>query len=356
MEFGVVLQGTKSCVPDSVSCARWLAANDRHAEAIAKLNQIVREWPLNREAHRMLISELQRAGNSAAADRAAAEFLAIAPNARNFRRMAQSAELAQDDVNGVPFYQRYRRPAPAAVAVTQEPATPTVILLQDKVAIARRDGSVSLYMHRVVQVLTSAGGLGYRPLAIPDGAEVLTARVVNREASSDQETQTASLQPGDEIEEEFVVNYTGDGGMISHPEAFQYVFNDFDSPLLDARFVVLSPAGETPAYVIASGNVPSSDVESYGGLRAQIWQRKAVSAETGDLRCRDRARSRERERLVGSTLGGTAAHPRNHPSGPASARSLKPLSTRRTQSSRRSEYPSLSMLLPCASAKLVLWH
>jgi hypothetical protein len=261
-----------------VSCARWLALHEHHAEAIAQLNRIVREWPLNRDAHRMLISELQRTGNSTAADRAAAEFLAIAPNARNFRRMAQSAELAQDDVNGAPFYQRYRREAPATVAMNQEPSTPSIILMQDKVAIARHDGSVSLYMHRVVQVLTAAGAHNYRPLALPEGAEMLTARVVNREVGSDQEPLAASLKPGDEIEEEFVVNYTGDGGMISHPEAFQYVFNNFDSPLLDARFVVLSPSTETPAYVIASGNVPPSDVESYGNLRAQIWQRTAASA------------------------------------------------------------------------------
>jgi hypothetical protein len=264
----------RSCGPDSIAYAQWLAASDRHLDAIAELNRLLNEWPLDREAHRLLVSELQRVGNNQAADRAAAEFLAIAPNARNFRRMAQNAALAHADASTTPFYEPYRRIAPDALPETSQPTAPVVILLQDKVAISRADGSVSMYMHRVVQLMTEAGAQGYRLLPMPNGAQLLTSRVVNRVAAS-----ASILRAGDEIEEEYVVNYTGDGGMISHPEAFQYVFNDFDSPLLDARFVILSPSNETPGYVIASGDVPKSRTDFANGYRAETWERKIESAD-----------------------------------------------------------------------------
>jgi hypothetical protein len=122
--------------------------------------------------------------------------------------------------------------------------------------------------------MTEAGAQGYRLLPMPNGAQLLTSRVVNRVAAS-----ASILRAGDEIEEEYVVNYTGDGGMISHPEAFQYVFNDFDSPLLDARFVILSPSNETPGYVIASGDVPKSRTDFANGYRAETWERKIESAD-----------------------------------------------------------------------------
>ena len=260
------------CAPDSLAYAHWLAGVNRHSEEIRELSRLLQDWPLDREAHRMLIAELQRGGDNQAADQAAAAFLAIAPNARNFRRMAQSAASAPNQPTGLPFYEPYRRPAPPALSAYAGPDTPAVILLQDKVAISRLDGSVSLYMHRVVQLMNDAGVEKFRPLAVPESAQLLTARVVNNPRSL-----PSTLKPGDEIEEEYVVHYTGDGGMISHPEAFQYVFNDFDFPLLDARFIVLSPATQTPGYVIASGDVPESRMAYTGTLRAQIWQMRCTA-------------------------------------------------------------------------------
>jgi hypothetical protein len=272
-----------SCAPDSLAYALWLASKERHLDAISELNRVLQQWPLDRQAHRLLISELQRSGNNQAADRAAAELMAIAPNARNFRRMAQNASALHNENAAAPFFEAYRRMTPAALPETSNPGTPIVILLQDKVAISRTDGSISMYMHRVVQLMTDAGARSYRALPIPSGAQLLTSRIVNRVAAAAQPLGAPSaLRTGDEIEEEYVVNFTGDGGMISHPEAFQYVFNDFDSPLLDARFIVLSPARETPGYVIVSGAVPASHTEFADGYRAETWERKIESADVVD--------------------------------------------------------------------------
>jgi hypothetical protein len=272
-----------SCAPDSLAYAQWLATKDRHLDAISELYRVLQQWPLDRQAHRLLISELQRIGNNQAADRAAAELMTIAPNARNFRRMAQNASPLHNENSAAPFFGAYRRMTPAALPETGNPGAPIVILLQDKVAISRSDGSISMYMHRVVQLMTDAGARTYRSLPIPSGAQLLTSRIVNRVAAAAQPLGAPSaLRSGDEIEEEYVVNFTGDGGMISHPEAFQYVFNDFDSPLLDARFIVLSPAKETPGYVIVSGEVPSSRTEFADGYRAETWERKIESADAVD--------------------------------------------------------------------------
>lgn len=279
-----IAERLQACAPDSLAYARWLAVGQRHAEAIQELSRVVREWPLDRDAHRLLIAELQRVGNNTAADRAAAAFLAIAPNARNFRRMAKNAIADSGEAGSAPFYESYRRAAPAALSVDAAADSSAVILLQDKVSVARPDGSVSLYMHRVLEVMTAAGAQEFRPLALPDGAQLLTSRVVNAPDPAQAGGLPSSLKAGDEIEEEYVVNYTGDGGMIAHPEAFQYVFNDFDFPMLDARFVVLSPGDQSPGYVIASGNVPASRMEYVNGICAQIWEKKAqtVSAAGSD--------------------------------------------------------------------------
>lgn len=271
----------QSCAPDSLAYARWLATADRHADVIHELQRVLQDWPLDREAHRMLIAELQRSGNAVAADRAAAAFLSVAPNARNFRRMAQTAAMNEPPAS-TPFYEAYRRPAPSKLSESLD--APAVILLQDKVAITRVDGSVSLYVHRVVQLMTSAGAEQFQSLALPEGGQLLAARVVNGDHAF-----PAAMKPGDEIEEEYVVNYTGDGGMIAHPEAFQYVFHDFDYPLLNARFVVLSPAAESPGYVIASGSVPEATEGYANGFRAQVWEKQvqptaAATADPGIIR------------------------------------------------------------------------
>lgn len=260
--------------PASLEAARRFAAENRHPEAIDELQRIIAQWPLDRDARRLLIAEFQRVGNDVLADRAAADFLTIAPNARNFRRMAaQGAAATRVSDTAEPFYQPYRRPAPPSETNYREAM---VILLQDKVAITRPDGSVSLYVHRVTQVNTSEGAARFQPLSIPSGAQVLMSRVLN----SDR-TLAAAAKPGDVMDEEYVINYTGDGGMAGHPEAFQCVFNDFDAVLVDARFVVLSPAGDTPGYVIATGDAPESRVDISAGIRAQIWERFA--SDSGSL-------------------------------------------------------------------------
>ncbi len=92
------------------------------------------------------------------------------------------------------------------------------------------------------------------------------------------------LSPGDAIDEEYVVNYAGDGGIAEHPEVFQFVFGRFDEKVLSARFVVLTPAGEADrAVVIASGDAPQLASRVKDNMLARIWERNEVSVTTGGL-------------------------------------------------------------------------
>ena len=69
----------------------------------------------------------------------------------------------------------------------------------------------------------------------------------------------AGLAPGDAVDEEYVINYAGDGGIPEHPEVFQFVFGRFDAKVLSSRFVVLTPAGQADrALVISSSDAPRS--------------------------------------------------------------------------------------------------
>ncbi len=122
------------------------------------MQRLLAAAPLNRSARSMLVRELQLAGDDAAAQRAAAEWLRVAPNAENYHRLAASEAdepVADWQRERREFYLPYRRDAmPAArQSATKEFAGAAVVLLDDHVAIARPDGSVSLYVHTATRLL-----------------------------------------------------------------------------------------------------------------------------------------------------------------------------------------------------------
>jgi hypothetical protein len=89
------------------------------------------------------------------------------------------------------------------------------------------------------------------------------------------------LSPGDAVDEEYVVNYAGDGGIPEHAEAFQFVFGHFDEEVLSARFVVLTPAGQADrGVVIASSDAPRLVARVKDSMLARIWERSEVSVTT----------------------------------------------------------------------------
>jgi hypothetical protein len=185
------------------------------------------------------------------------------------------------------FYSSYRRDAVpiARQAASVSAAGATQILLEDHVAIVRPDGSVSLYVHTARRLHTAIAATEPPDVILPPGAQQLTARIIHSDGTSTAITGAGrlaanvapSLSSGDAIDEEYVLNYAGDGGIPAHPEAFQFVFGSFNEQVLHARFVVLMPAARADhGVVIATGEPPPATATVHNGMLERMWEQDAA--------------------------------------------------------------------------------
>ncbi len=280
----------EDCAPESLAYAKSLAEQGRHGESAQALRKLLSNSPLNRSARLMLVRELQLAGQDLEAQQAAVEWLHIAPNAESYRRMGARQEAAATGDPSTasvqePFYASYRRDVlPLARESSDERGRDATLLLDDHVAVARPDGSVSLYVHRTTRVLSEAAAVQYAQGTLPEDAQLLQAHVVRgdggvneaRPETGGRSLGFGALLPGDTIDEEYVVNYTGDGGIAEHSEAFQFVFGSFEMPIVRARFVVLTIAEQADqGVVIATGDAPKMTKGLDNGMLARVWEKDA---------------------------------------------------------------------------------
>jgi hypothetical protein len=165
-------------------------------------------------------------------------------------------------------------------------------LLNDHVAILRTDGSVSLYVHITTRFSTEADIEHYVGPDLPHDAEMLRLQALHPDGTTSEmaldpenpRTSPAELAPGDAVDEEYVVNYAGDGGIPEHPEVFQFVFGRFDEKVLSSRFVVLTPANQADrAVVISSSDAPRLHSRVQDNVLARLWERDEVSVTAGGL-------------------------------------------------------------------------
>ena len=284
-------QRLDGCAPESLAYAQSLAQDGRHEEAAQALRRLLAGAPLNREARVMLIRELQLAGDDEAAQRAAADWLRVAPNAPSYHRLAAAADLADGQPPGAnaEFYQPYRRDAAPVVRETSEEESQagSIMVLDDQVAIARPDGSVSLYVHTARRLVLANTVQGVALARVPAGAQVLTLRVLHPDGTASQlegasqANSSLAAVPGDTIDAEYVLHFTGDGGIPEHAEAFQFVFGNFDEPVLNARFVVLTPADHGDGgVVIATGGPPAMRAKVRNGMLERAWEKNAPEVES----------------------------------------------------------------------------
>ena len=189
------------CAPESLAYAQNLAQDGRHKDAVQALRKLLAAAPLDREAQLMLICELQLSGDDEQAQRAAADWLRIAPNAQDYHRLAAaSTELGDAPVASTTnFFLPYRRDAaPLAREAATQSQGDSVVLLEDHVALARPDGSVSLYVHLARQLLSGGGaGLAAAISSVPPGAQVLALRILHRDGTATmmEATQRANSSP-----------------------------------------------------------------------------------------------------------------------------------------------------------------
>lgn len=279
-------QKLDGCAPESLDYARSLSNDGNHAAAARALEGLLAAAPLNRAARQMLVRELQLSGDDQQAQRAAAEWLRIAPNAENYRRLAAGSSgllseqpSAQTASPNKDFYQPYRRDASviARQAATASSPAESLELVDDHVAIVRPDGSVSLYVHTARHAFTEAAAAKIADSPLPRDAQVIAVRVIHSNGSATAVVgSTPALAAGDTIDAEYLLHYAGDGGIPEHPEVFQFVFGSFDEQVLHARFVVLMPAARADrGVVIASGDYPAMTVRVRNGMVERMWQEDA---------------------------------------------------------------------------------
>lgn len=295
VESAAAQQRLNGCAPEPLAYAQLLANQGLHGQAAQALRQLLAAAPLNRSARLMLVRELQLAGDDSEAERAADAWLRIAPSASEYRRLAAAANSSDDKTSDTqPFYAPYRRNAADTMLQSttgQFPNAP-VMLVNDRVAILRPDGSVSLYVHTATRFSSADEIRRIGGSNRPHGAQLLQLRTLHADGSvtpidldpQDPRTSLPDLSPGDAIDEEYVVCYAGDGGIAEHPEVFQFVFGRFDEKVLRARFVVLTPAEQSDrGVVIASSDAPRLVSRTQNTMLARIWERDEVSVTRGGL-------------------------------------------------------------------------
>ena len=287
-------QRLDGCAPESLDYAQSLSHDGNHGEAARALRRLLSAAPLNRAARLMRVRELQLSGDEEGAQRAAAEWVKAAPNAENYHGLAAAASDEDDGERAgsahEEFYQPYRRDAAIALQTPAgDEAEGAAVLLEDHVAVSRPNGSVSLYVHTARRLLTrqaiAQSGFG----GIPQDARILTLRVLHADGTATELDRSASalassasmLSPGDTIDAEYALYFAGDGGIPEHAEAFQFVFGNFDEPVLNARFVVLTPADRADGgVVISSGEAPPMTATVRRGMLQRVWEKETPEEES----------------------------------------------------------------------------
>jgi hypothetical protein len=286
-------QQLTSCAPESMQYARLMAESGRHSAAAAYLQQMVMRNPLHRAARRFLIEQLLLDNQFSAAKLQAKQLKEIALNARSYTHLADEPGVAQDSLSqraegfasGREFYVPYRRDGMDLVRRSAQRSFsggPAVILLSDKVVMLRHEGPISIYVHRITRPIDKEGISRYGEVALPRGADLLELRTIKAngeiiEPELAQQKPTISmpaLEPGDAIEEEYVMHYPK---LEQAPgNAAVHTFGSFAAPILHSRLVVLSPPGASMRLQEQAGP-PQALVGENNGLVVRIWERDNIA-------------------------------------------------------------------------------
>ncbi len=285
-------QQLSTCAPESLQYARVLAEAGRHSAAAAWLQQLIVKNPLHRAARRLLVEQLVLANQQSAAQLQARQLHELAPNARNYGRLAEDPGSAHDSqsqraagfTQGQEFYVPYRRDGPELVErATQRSFSggSAVVLLSDKVVQVQHNGPVSVYVHRVTRPLNKDGIGRYGEIQLPRGADLLELRTIKSSgqiiepelAQQKASVSMPALEPGDAIEEEYVLHYPE---LQQSPEsATAMTFGSFEAPVLYSRLVLLSPP-EDRLNVREQPGAPQPLVGENNGTVIRIWERNDV--------------------------------------------------------------------------------
>lgn len=288
-----VEQQIARCAPESLEYARVLAKSGRHSAAAAYLHQLVIRNPLHRAARRFLVEQLLLDNQVGAAKLQAQQLREIAANAPGYVPQLNETGVARDSkseraagfANGTEFYVPYRRDGIDLIRKSAQrifSGGEAVSLLSDKVVCIRREGPISVYVHRITRPLNKAGITRYGEVTLSRGADLLELRTIKAngeiiEPELDQQKPTISmpaLEPGDAIEEEYVLHYVD---MDQVPEsAAAHTFGSFAAPILHSRFVLLNPP-DAAVHVRQQAGLPLPLVGENGDMVVRIWERDNIT-------------------------------------------------------------------------------
>ena len=284
-----------NCSPESLLYPDILSGSGRHSEAADYLLHLLSSNPLNRMARRMLIQELllANAGREPEAAEQAKMLHQIAPNSNAFAGFASdpftildaSSMRATEFTQQQQFYAPYRRNAFQIIQKTNRRhfvGGLSLTLLADKVLEVRRDGSISVYVHRITRLLNKDGISRVGEVSIPRGADLLELRTIKSTGQTVEPELTLqkptismpALEPGDNIEEEFVVHYHA--WDEAPADAGEFTFGSFQAPVLYARFTLIAPENSM-AQVAEQNNAPLRNVEHLKGTSIQTWERNDIA-------------------------------------------------------------------------------
>ncbi|HVZ18092.1 MAG TPA: DUF3857 domain-containing protein, partial [Terriglobales bacterium] len=285
------------CAPGSTAYTELLSSSGRHAEATQAAAKLVNINPYSRDARLLLVRELALAGKTEEAHRATEALSRLAPNSDQFRRLAKAPanELVIADIDNPrfsdfdessAFYLPYRR---NALAIAQEPTAaryagiPAVTLVHDKVSQLQPDGSVFVYVHLLIRIITRDGVDKFGEVSIPDDAHILELRTLKRDGGIAEPEfsrlkntiSMPALSPGDTIEQEYVIHYS-QGGIEQHQKQFSFTFGSFSMPVAEARFVALTPEA-VPVTSRQLSGAPAATASLKNGERIQIWEQQDLA-------------------------------------------------------------------------------
>ena len=286
-------QQLMSCAPESLYYARLLSESGRHGAAAAYLQQLVAKNPFHRAARRFLVEQLALDNQLSAAKLQATQLSNMAANAPDYRRLADDPLAAQDSkseradgfTQGNEFYVPYRRDGIDLVRSSAQRAFSggaALVLLSDKAILMQRNGTVSVYVHRITRPLNKEGISRYGEVALPHRADLLELRTIKSsgeviEPELAQQKPTISmpaLEPGDAIEEEYVMHYAA---LDQLPEnAGSHTFGSFTAPILYSRLVLLNGPG-AQIRVRELATPPQPLVGENNGMVIRIWERNNIA-------------------------------------------------------------------------------
>ncbi len=286
-------QQLTSCAPESLYYARLLSESGRHGAAAAYLQQLVAKNPFHRAARRFLVEQLALDNQLSAAKLQATQLSNMAVNAPDYRKLAEDPLTAQDSksqradgfTQANEFYVPYRRDGVDLVRGSAQrtfSGGAAVVLLSDKAILMQRNGTVSVYVHRITRPLNKEGIGRYGEVALPHGADLLELRTIKSsgeviEPELTQQKPTISmpaLEPGDAIEEEYVMHYTA---LDQLPEsAGSHTFGSFTAPILYSRLVLLNAQG-AQIRVREQATPPQPLVGENNGMVIRIWERNNIA-------------------------------------------------------------------------------